>query len=149
MRRLAVYEPPYSGAHHPGDAFGERLDELVARGRRDEAAEAWLAMTGTPRPLIASIKRGPGWVQRQALAHTLSRDLRLANGGQVPAARLGRINIPVLAMAGEASPAWATATTATLTGVLPQAVERVVAGQQHVPADGVIAPILAAFFADS
>jgi pimeloyl-ACP methyl ester carboxylesterase len=146
MRRLAVYEPPYTGEYHPGDAFGERLDELVAAGRRDEAAEAWMAMTGTPRPVIESIKAGPDWGHRQALAHTLSRDLRLANGGQVPTERLSRIDVPVLAMAGGASPPWALATTATVTAVLPRGVERVVDGQQHVPADEAIAPILAAFF---
>jgi pimeloyl-ACP methyl ester carboxylesterase len=146
MRRLAVYEPPYTGDHDPGPEFGRHLDELVATGQRDEAAEQWLAVTGTPPPIIEAIKSSPGWAHRQALAHTLSQDLRLANNGHVPLERLKRIEIPVLALAGGASPPWAASTMATLAVSLPHAGERVVEGQQHIPADPVIATILESFF---
>ena len=146
MRRLAVYEPPYTGDYHPGPEFGERLDELVAAGRREEAAELWLAMTGTPAPIIESIRRSPGWEHRQALAHTLSQDLRLANGGRVPIERLKRIDVPVLVLAGAASASWAAATTATLVRTLPQASEHILDGQQHLPADSMLAAILGSFF---
>jgi hypothetical protein len=67
MRRLAVYEPPYTGGYDPGPAFGRHLDELVAAGRRDAAAEQWLAATGTTPASIESIKSSPGWAHRQAL----------------------------------------------------------------------------------
>ena len=143
MRSLAVYEPPYTGNHHPGPEFGDHLDRLVASGRRDQAAEQWLAMTGTPPPLIESIKSSPGWAHRQALAHTLSQDLRLANNGRVPIERLKRIDAPVLAMAGGASAPWASSTIAD---ALPHAGERIVDGQHHVPADPVVAAILESFF---
>jgi pimeloyl-ACP methyl ester carboxylesterase len=146
MRRLAVYEPPYTGDYDPGPEFGRHLDELVAAGRRDAAAEQWLAATGTPPAIIESIKRSPGWAQRQALAHTLSQDLRLANNGRVPIERFAGIEIPVLALAGGDSPPWAPSTTATLAGSLPHATERVVDGQQHIPADPLIASILESFF---
>jgi pimeloyl-ACP methyl ester carboxylesterase len=146
MRALAVYEPPYTGGHHPGPEFGERLDDLVASGRRDQAVEEWLSMTGTPAQVIESIKRGPGWADRQALAHPLSRDLKLANGGQVPIGLLERVDAPVLAMAGGASPPWAASTIATLAGALPHASQRIVEGQQHIPADPIVAEILGGFF---
>jgi pimeloyl-ACP methyl ester carboxylesterase len=146
MRRLAVYEPPYTGEAHPGSEFGEHLDQLVAAGRRDQAAEEWLAMTGTPAAIIESIKSGPAWAQREALAHTLSQELRLANNGQVPIERLRRIDAPVLVMAGAASPPWAPSTIATLASLLPCADEQLIAGQHHVPADPVIAAVLENFF---
>ena len=146
MRSLAVYEPPYSGNAHPDPAFGDRLDRLVAAGRRDQAAEQWLVMTGTPPPVIKSIKSGPGWAHRQALAHTLSQDLRLANNGQVPIERLKLVDAPVLAMAGEASAPWARSTIATLAGALPHASRCIVDGQGHVPADPAVAAILESFF---
>ena len=146
MRRLAVYEPPYTGDHHPGAEFGRRLDELVAAGRRGRAAEEWLAMTGTPRSVIESIKSGPGWRHREALAHTLSQDLRLTGDGQVPIERLKRIDVPVLALAGAASPSWATAATATLGRGLAHGSEHIVDGQQHLPADALVAAILGSFF---
>ena len=146
MRSLAVYEPPYTGDDHPGPEFGQHLDELVAARRRDQAAEQWLGMTGTPPTIVESIKRSPGWAHRQALAHTLSQDLRLANNGEVPIERLKRIDAPVLAMAGAVSAPWAASTTATLARVLPHASEQIVDGQHHVPADHVVAAILEAFF---
>ena len=146
MRRLAVYEPPYTGEHDPGPEFGRHLDELVASGRRDQAAEEWLVVTGTPPPIIESIKSGPGWAHREALAHTLSQDLRLANDGTAPVERLRAIEIPLLALAGGASPPWAALTTAMLAGSLPNASECIVEGQQHIPADSVIAEIIESFF---
>lgn len=146
MRGLAVYEPPYTGDRDPGPGFGQHLDQLVIAGCRDQAAEQWLAMTGTPPRVIESIKRSAGWAHRQALAHTLSQDLRLANGGQVPIERLKRIDAPVLAMAGGASPPWAASTIATLATPLPHSRELVVEGQQHIPADPVVAAILGGFF---
>jgi pimeloyl-ACP methyl ester carboxylesterase len=146
MRRLAVYEPPYTGDGYPGPEFGRRLDQLVAAGRRDEAAELWLATTGTPAAIIESIKRGPGWARRQALAHTLSQDLELGNDGRVPIERVNGIRTPVLAMAGAASPPWAASATAALAASLPHAIQRIVDGQQHLPADDVVAAILERFF---
>jgi pimeloyl-ACP methyl ester carboxylesterase len=146
MRSLAVYEPPYTGDNDPGAQFGQHLDELVAAGRRDQAAEQWLAMTGTPAPIIESIKSSPGWAQRQALAHTLSQDLRLANNGKVPIERLRNLNFPVLAVAGAASPPWAASTIATLVDTVPHATEHIAEGQHHVPADPVIVAILKSFF---
>jgi pimeloyl-ACP methyl ester carboxylesterase len=146
MRALAVYEPPYTGDNDPGREFGHHLDQLVTAGRRDQAAEQWLAATGTPPPVIESIKRSPGWAHRQALAHTLSQDLRLTNGGQVPIDRLKRIDAPVLAMAGAASPPWAASTIATIAGALPHSDDLIVEGQQHIPADSAVAAILDSFF---
>jgi pimeloyl-ACP methyl ester carboxylesterase len=146
MRGLAVYEPPYTGDGNPGPEFGRQLDELVAAGRRDEAAERWLAMTGASAPVIESIKSGPGWAHRQALAHTLSEDLRLANNGRVPVDRFARIEVPILAIAGGASPPWAASATATLAGALPRANGRILDGQTHAPADPAVAAVLESFF---
>jgi pimeloyl-ACP methyl ester carboxylesterase len=60
--------------------------------------------------------------------------------------RLKRIDVPVLAMAGAASPPWAASTAATLAGALPHGSERVVHGQKHIPADPAVAAILESFF---
>ncbi len=51
----------------------------------------------------------------------------------------------VLAMAGGASPPWAASTIATLASALPHASQRIVEGQQHIPADPVVAAILSGF----
>jgi pimeloyl-ACP methyl ester carboxylesterase len=145
MRRIAVYEPPYTG-DPPGPQFGRKLDEFVTAGRREQAAEQWLAMTGASATVIESIKTGPRWAHMQSLAHTLSQDLRLANGGEVPVERFARIQAPVLAIAGGASPPWAASVAATLAGALPHAGEQVLEGQTHAPADAVLVAILERFF---
>lgn len=146
MRSLAVYEPPYTGDAHADEQFAEQLDELVAAGRRDQAAERFVAITGAPPAVIESIKSGPRWARMQALAHTLSQDVRLANDGQVPIERFGRIGVPVLAIAGGASAPWAASVAATLARALPSATEQILDGQTHAVADPVIAAILERFF---
>jgi pimeloyl-ACP methyl ester carboxylesterase len=103
-------------------------------------------MTGTPPAIIESIKSSPGWAHMQALAHTLSQDLRLGNNGQVPIERLKRIDAPVLVMAGGSSPPWAASAVATLASALPHASQYIVDGQHHVPADPVVAAILESYF---
>ena len=110
-------------------------------GEPDFDTPAHIAQAG-----IEAIKSGRSWARRQALAHTLSQDLRLANDGHVPIERLTRVDLPVLAMAGEASPPWAASAAATLAAALPHAVEQIVDGQQHLPADSVMAAILERFF---
>ncbi|MGI8622499.1 MAG: alpha/beta fold hydrolase [Solirubrobacteraceae bacterium] len=66
LRKVAVYEVPYTG-RDPGPAYAEALDELAASGRQDEAAERFLALTGAPPEIIASIKASPGWPRMRAL----------------------------------------------------------------------------------
>lgn len=146
MRSIAVYEPPYTGDGFPGEDFGRRLEEMIESGRRDLAAEQWLAMTGTPAPVIESLKLGPGWPPMLGLAHTLPQDLRLGNRGKVPVERLMGISVPVLAMAGGVSPPWATAVSATIVGALPRAQEHIIEDQGHGASPPAVAPVLERFF---
>lgn len=146
MRKIAVYEPPYTGSLDPGPEFAQQLDELVARGRRDEAAGQFLALTGAPSHVIDHIKAGSDWPRMRGLAHTLSRDRQLANNGSVPVGRLEHVAVAVLAMAGDVSQPWAREAVHAIADGVASATARVVEGQHHVPADEVLAPILEAFF---
>ena len=146
MRRIAVYEPPYTGPGNPGTAFADELDALVAAGKREQAAERWLGVTGAPPPVIEMIKSGPGWSHMCGLAHTLSCDMRLANEGQVPAQRLEAINVPVLAIAGAASAPWAAEAAVGIVDAVADGRQQVLEGQTHMAADDVLAPVLDAFF---
>ncbi len=147
LRKVAVYEVPYTG-RDPGPALAEALDELAASGRRDEAAERFLALTGAPPEAIASIKASPGWPRMRALAHTLSRELALSRGGSVPAARFAAIRPPTLALSGGASPPWARAAAEAIARAIPGASARELEGQHHVPVDDVLVSVLQAFFAE-
>lgn len=146
FRKVAVYEPPYTGDLDPGPESADHLDELVGTGRRSEAAESFLALTGAPPQVIAGIKAGPGWPRMEGLAHTLSRDRKLGNGGTVPTERFQQIAMPVLAMAGGASASWAREAIEAIAQAVPVAEARTLAGEHHVPADGAITSILVAYF---
>ena len=146
FRKIAVYEPPYSGDDAPGPEFAAGLDELAASGRQDEAAERFLTLVGAPPEAIGYMKTDPDWPRMARLTHTLSRDLGLGNGGSVPVERLSRVRAETLAMAGGASYEWARAGTRTIAKAVPHAKALVVEGQQHAPAHEVLAPILLDFF---
>jgi pimeloyl-ACP methyl ester carboxylesterase len=147
MRKIAVYEPPYAGDDPRLPGFGDKLDDLVRSGRRGEAAESFLALAGAPPEVIEHIKASPGWDGMVALAHTLSRDIALANGGAVPVDRIATVGAPTLAMAGGESYGWAHHAARTIASTIPGAQARIVKGQQHAPAHEVVASILKEFFA--
>jgi pimeloyl-ACP methyl ester carboxylesterase len=147
MRKIAVYEPPYAGDDPRLPGFGDKLDDLVRSGRRGEAAESFLALAGAPPEVIEHIKASPGWDGMVALAHTLSRDIALANGGAVPVDRIATVGAPTLAMAGGESYGWAHDAARTIASTIPGAQARIVKGQQHAPAHEVVASILKEFFA--
>jgi pimeloyl-ACP methyl ester carboxylesterase len=146
FRKIAVHEPPYTGELDPGPEFDAELDRLVAAGRPDRAAEAFLTLTGAPPPVVAGIRESEDWPRMCGLAHTLSRDRALGNGGEVPRERFGAITAPTLALAGGLSAPWAREAAGTIADAVPGAEARVLDGQHHVPAVEVLAPLLVAYF---
>lgn len=146
MQKLAVYEPPYTDDDGPTSSFADELRELVAAGRRNEAAERFLTLTGAPVEMIEQIKASAYWPNMQALAHTLPYDIALCNGGSAPVERFARIDVPTLALAGRASPTWAAEAARVIASVVPGGKYRVLDGQDHNVADEAIASVLTDFF---
>src|SRR5206468_11375149 len=130
-----------------GPEFADALDDLAARGLPDEAAARFLGMTGMPPEALEQIKRSPHWPAMVALAHTLSRDLRLGNGGAVPLDRLAAIQVPVLALAGGESHGWAHDAANAIAHAVPHGEKRIVKGQQHAVDVTALQPLLEEFFA--
>jgi pimeloyl-ACP methyl ester carboxylesterase len=141
---LAVYEPPYV----PGttNAFADELASLAAAGRAADAAERFLLSTGLPAAAVEQAKAGPDWARLTSFARTLPYDVRLANEGVVPAGRLGAIAVPVLALAGGASPAWARDGAAAISAAIPGGSSVVLPDQTHRVDPQVLVPVLAEFF---
>ncbi|WP_163510288.1 alpha/beta fold hydrolase [Fodinicola acaciae] len=146
MRRLAVYEPPYTGGGEPAEPTAARLAELAATGHRDQAAEEFLRLTGMPAEVVGHIKTSPGWQPMLAIAHTLAYDVRLCDDGLVHADRLSRISVPTLVMAGGNSAPWAEQAADAVAAAVPGARTRVVDGQDHGVADEVLVPLLEEFY---
>ena len=145
LKRIAVYEPPYTD-HAPDPTFAQEIDDLVREGRRSEAAERFLALTGAPPAVTEGIKSSPGWPWMEALAHTLPRDLALGGNGGLPA-MIDRIAVPLLALAGGASAAWARSAARAIADAVPAGETTVLEGQHHDVADEALLPILHEFLA--
>ncbi|GHO89470.1 alpha/beta fold hydrolase [Dictyobacter formicarum] len=103
-----------------------------------------------PAELVAQMRNGPTRPQLEAVAHTLSYDGTIMgetmSGKPATLRKWASVTVPTLVMVGGASPAFFHHGTQTLVGILPNAQHRLLAGQDHSPADDVLAPALKAFF---
>lgn len=147
MSRVAAYEPPYTGGDGATAGFAAELAALVADGQRGAAAELFLRSTGAPAEAVAGMRSSPYWPRMESLAHTLPYDITLCNGGVVPADRLAGIQLPVLALAGGNSWDWAHKAGPEIAAATPDGRSQILDGQDHRPADEVLAPVLTEFFA--
>jgi pimeloyl-ACP methyl ester carboxylesterase len=145
IHRLAVYEPPYTGTAGSTLRRAAELQSLVDEGRLDEAAALFLAGTGMPVEQIERMRRRDGWPGMVARAGTLGYDVGSCNDGVVPMDRLRAIGCPLLASAGDASPAWAVTAVQAIADAVPGARAEVLASQDHNPAPEALAPPLTEF----
>jgi pimeloyl-ACP methyl ester carboxylesterase len=142
MRGLVVNEPPYVPGPGTTAETASELAALSADGRRDEAVERFMQSTGMPDAMIEQVKGSPGWRPLLALAHTLAYDVRLLNGGVVPADRLSAIPCPVLGTAGSLSAPWAEESVRAVAAAVDNGEWRVLDGQSHNIAPDVLAAVL-------
>ena len=147
MTKVAAYEPPYTGGHGATAGFAAEIAALVADGQRGAAAELFLRNTGAPAEAVVGLRSSPSWPRMEALAPTLPYDIALCNGGVVPADRLAGVQLPVLALAGGNSADWARQGAQEIAAVTPDGRAQILDGQDHRPADEVLAPVLTEFFA--
>ena len=143
MRGLAVYEPPYGAGATP--EFSDELAELAASGCESEAASRFLLATGTPAETLKQMQAVPYWAHMSSFAGTLPYDVRLAAAG-IPADGLSGISVPVLVLAGGASPDWARDAAAAISTAVPGARSLLLPGQTHGVAQDVLIPVLTEFF---
>ncbi|MFJ8112189.1 alpha/beta fold hydrolase [Streptomyces sp. NPDC096132] len=150
VRRVAVYETPYADFQEGGAedraAYTERLTEALAQGRRGDAVELFLRLTGLAEEMIQRARQSPMWAGMEAIAPTLAYDDAAMAGGLVPREQLAAIGVPVLAVVGGDSPAWLREATRAVAEVVPHGTYRSLEGQTHMVDPNVLAPVLAEFF---
>ncbi|MDT0464077.1 alpha/beta fold hydrolase [Streptomyces gibsoniae] len=149
VRGVAVYEPPfadYGGGQPERAEYTARLGEALGQGRRGDAVELFLGLTGLAPEMIANARRSPMWADMEALAPTLAYDDAVMGDGLVPRERLASVTVPVLAVAGGASPEWLRRAAEAVASATPRGTYRTLRDQDHMVEPQVLAPVLVEFF---
>ena len=157
LRRAVVYQPPFSvdtSGHLPPPDFAERLDALVASGRRGATVRYFMREgMGAPRVFVGVLRIArPIWSNLEAVAHTLPYDYAVMDGtvhGK-PLARepWASIATPTLVLDGGKSPESLRRASDALAARLPAAERRTLEGQSHNVSMKVLAPVIEEFLGD-
>jgi pimeloyl-ACP methyl ester carboxylesterase len=155
VRKLAVYEPPFivDDTHEARpDDYLDRMDGLIAEGRRGDAVKLFMRTVGVPGFGIAMMRVMPVWKKLTGIAHTLPYDFRVlgdtGRGRPLPTDRWATVKVPALVMDGGKSPAYMRNGASQLAGVLPDATYRTLPGQTHLLKPDAVAPVLKEWFTD-
>lgn len=150
VRQVAVYEVPfavYEGGARERAEYTERLTEALDEGRRGDAVELFLRLTGMAEQMIQGARQSPMWAGMETIAPSLAHDNAVMGDGLVPRDRLASISVPVLAVAGSASPTWMHEAARAVAETVPGGSYRSLEGQTHMVEPDVLAPVLTEFFA--
>ncbi|GLZ30043.1 alpha/beta hydrolase [Lentzea sp. NBRC 105346] len=153
ITKVAVYEPPFIiDDTHPArpDDYIDKMDAMIAAGRRGDAVQTFMKTVGAPGFAIAVMKLTPVWKKLKAVAHTLPNDLRImgdtGSGKPLPTDRWAGATMPALAIDGGKSPVYMRNGVRSLSEILPDAEYRTLDGQTHMVKAAVVAPVLVEFF---
>lgn len=150
VRQVAVYETPFAmdeAGKEQWAVYTERLTEALSQDRRGDAVELFLRLTGLAEDMIRGARQAPMLAGMEAVAPSLAYDAAVLGDDGVPGEELARIGVPLLAVAGGASPAWMRDAARAVAEAAPHGTYRVLEGQTHMVEPGVLAPVLAEFFA--
>jgi len=152
VKKLVMYEPPFvvDDSRPPvGKDFAQRLNALIAEGRRGDAVELFMTeAVGVPPEFVAQMRSGPGgggagermtppeWVEMEQVAHTPR-----------PAGRWSTATAPTPVSSGGNSPPFFHNGAQALVALLPDAEYRILEGQDHAVSPDALAPVLVEFFA--
>jgi pimeloyl-ACP methyl ester carboxylesterase len=159
ITKLAVYEPPFiiDDSRPPApENYAQHLTELVSSGRRGEAVELFMTEVGTPAEMVAQMRQSPMWPALEEVAPTLAYDITIIgdtqSGDPLTLRKWESVTVPTIVMDGtvflgrEESHGFMRHGAQELATILPDAQHRTLEGQDHGPADDVLAPALKEFF---
>ena len=146
--KLALWEPPYFIEPRPELADTARVfHDLVAAGKRDEAAEYFMGtVVGMPPEFVAGASQAPWWAGQIKIAHTLEYDATIMGTYGVPVERAESVQVPTIIVDGGASFPFMRETADRLAELIPDAQRATLEGQSHDVDPAALAPVLAAFF---
>ena len=130
----------------PDPDYEQKMNELIARGKRDEAVKYFMRTVGVPGPFIVVMRFMPFWKDAVAAAHTLPYDAAVMHGFAFPDRRLREIRVPtVVLVGGSTTPTLRKAADATARTV-PGSTERVIPKQNHGVKPAALRPVLVESF---
>ena len=106
LRRLVLYEPPLPVGIdiYPAGLIGE-LETRLAAGDREGVVTTFLRdVVRMPADELEALRRDPSWAGRLAAAHTIPRELRIADVYEPDFARFAAVTVPTLLVVGSDSP---------------------------------------------
>jgi len=149
MKMLAAHEPPYM-VGNPKDApdpdYEQKMNELIARGKRDEAVKYFMRTVGVPGPLVLVMRFMPFWKDAVAAANTLPYDAAVMNGFAFPEGRLREIRVPTVVLVGGSTTATLRNGADATARTVPGATERVIPKQNHGVKPAALRPVLVESF---
>jgi pimeloyl-ACP methyl ester carboxylesterase len=149
ITKLAMWEAPYlpEGAPRPPADTAQTFHDLVAAGRRDDAAEFFMRdVVRMPPEFVEGAKQSPFWAPTVALAHTLEYDATVMGDYSIPTEKASSVKVPTIVLAGGADFPWMPETAQTLAAAMPNGETRRLEGQGHNVDMAVLAPVLVEFF---
>ena len=149
ITKVAMWEPPFlpEGAPRPPGDTEKTFHDLVAAGRREDAAEFFMRdVVRLPPEFVEGAKQSPFWGPTVALAHTLEYDARIMGDYSIPTDRAAAVKVPALVVAGGADFPWMPETAQTIADAMPDGRMARLEGQGHNVDPAVLAPVLVDFF---
>ncbi|PYE53235.1 alpha/beta fold hydrolase [Deinococcus yavapaiensis] len=149
IRKLALWEPPFvlDPARRPPADTARTFHDLVAQGRRGDAAEYFMKdVVGLPPEFVANARRQPWWPRQEALAHTLEYDATIMGDYGLPEERVRQVSTPTLVLDGGASFAFIQEAARAVAERLQNGQYRTLEGQTHDVDAKILAPALQEFF---
>lgn len=149
ITKIALWEPPYipDGYSRPPADTAKIFSDFVAAGRRDDAAEFFMAnVVGLPPEFVAQARTAPFWASQVALAHTLAYDATIMGDYRLPTEEVAEVRIPALVLDGGASFPFMGVTAQAIVELLPNGQRHTLEGQRHDVVAEALAPVLIEFF---
>ena len=134
VRRLVLYEPPLPiGIEIYPPGLIERLHELLAAGDREGVVATFFQeVVRVPPAELDVLRSDPSWEARVAAAHTIPRELGIADSYLPDFERFATVRVPTLLLVGGESPPFLVEPTRRLHESIPGSQLTVMPGQQHV-----------------
>lgn len=147
--KLAMWEPPYFLNPRPELAGAAKVfHDLVADGKRDEAAEYFMStVVGLPPEFVAGARQAPFWDGQVKIAHTLEYDATIMGDYRVPDELARSVPVPTVILDGSASMPFMHEAADRLAELIPNAERVTLEGQQHNVDGAVLGAALRKFLA--